>query len=241
MNLPASDRMHILIATGQDWTATTVGKERAARVGALAAELTTSGHAATVVVPAVRREPPAFRAVNAVLADPHHEHAVAATIRAVAPDVVHVVGCGGGTSIHLAWIARSLGVPCCVEVEREVLLCHRGDLVHAAGEKCEVYDDAERCAVCCRARTRGRVGLSAAGVAVARATTWLGDLAPFPTPFAFRNRRDMVAAALSDASTVIVLDDGTRQAVVGVGVPSDKIHLASEVTSLALWRSLARP
>lgn len=239
--MPGSDRMHVLIATGQDWTATTAGKERAARVGALAAELTTSGHGSTVVAPAVRRQRPAFRAVNAVLADAQHEHEVAAAIRAVAPDVVHVVGCGGGTSIHLAWIATSLGVPCCVEVEREVLLCHRGDLVHAAGEKCEVYDDAARCAACCRARTPGRVGLSAAGVAVARATTWLGDLAPFPTPFAFRNRRDMVAAALSDASAVIVLDDGTRQAVVDVGVPPDKIHLARGVALLGLWRSLARP
>ena len=232
--------MRVLIAYGHTWASTTAADAAASRAQSLAAALMASGHESNVVA-AMARARPAFRKVGAPLEDPRHEYAVAATIRAFAPDVVHLLGCGGGTSIHLPWIARALGVASIVEVEAAALLCHRGDLVHASGEACLVTDDAARCAACCCARTRGRAGLSAAGAIAARATRWLGDVAPFPTPLAFRNRRDLLSAALSEAAAVVVRDEAGRRAALALDLPAAHLHLLTEshAALLPLWTSLA--
>ena len=235
--------MRVLIAYGHTWASSTPADAAAARAQSLVAALIAGGHESTVVA-SPARERPAFRKITAPLEDPRHEHEVAAMIRAWAPDVVHVLGCGGGTSMHLPWIARALGVASVVEVDAAALSCHRGDLVHASGEACLVTDDAARCTACCCARTRGRAGLSVAGTIAALATRWLGDVAPFPTPLAFRNRRDLLSAALNEAAAIVVRDETGRRAALALDLPAARLHLLTEshAALMPLWASLvARP
>ncbi len=231
--------MRVLIAYGHTWASSSAADAAASRAQSLAAALIAGGHESNVVAPTARARP-AFRKVGARLEDAQHEHAVAATIRAFAPEVVHVLGCGGGTSMHLPWIARALGVASVVEVDAAALLCHRGDLVHESGDACLITDDAARCAACCCARTRGRAGLSAAGAIAARATRWLGDVAPFPTPLAFRNRRDLLSAALSEAAAVVVHDEAGWRAALALDLPASRLHLLESHAALwPLWTTLA--
>jgi hypothetical protein len=233
VNLRADRRcLHVLLVVGPDWR-----MERSVRAQELAGALRSAGHAATVLAAPARREP-AFRQVMAPLQDAHLEHAAAVAIRAGNFDLVHAVGCAGGASVHVPWIARALGVPCTIEVEPAIAVCHRGDLLHSSGAPCAIVDDPARCAACCRARTAaGRRGLGDVQAGLAWATRWLGDAAPFPTSLAFRNRRDLIAAGLAEAHAVVVRDDASLQAVRGLGVPDSRIHLL-QGSLLPLWSSL---
>jgi len=221
--------VRVLIAAAQ---------RHAARAAALASHLSAAGHDPMVVLAAPRRTP-AFRKVGRFLDDPVHERAVTAEIRAKDPDVVHVIGCGGGTSVHLTWIARALGVPCTLEVEAAEALCHRGDLVHASGAPCTVVDDPERCAACCATATPGRAGPGAFAAALARVTGRLG-FALTPAPLALRNRCDAIAGALVDAHAIVVADDAARALLLAVA-PAARVQVLPAPATAALvelWRTL---
>lgn len=228
--------MHVLIASGHHWAPRP--NDRQARARELSAFLRERAHVATVVEAPPRARPP-FRRVAAWLVDPVHERDVAVAVRGHAPDVVHLLGCAAGSSVRLAWVVRSLGVPCTMEIEAVDLLCHRGDLVHADGQACQVAGQPEQCAVCCRTHTVGR-GLSRAGVLLARVAQCLGDASPFPTRLAFANRRDLLGAALADADAVVVRDQAGRDAALALGVAAHRVVTDPlPDTLLALWASLA--
>ncbi|MEZ5967422.1 MAG: hypothetical protein R3F56_26530 [Planctomycetota bacterium] len=187
-----------------------------------------------------RRAPPSFRRVGAWLGDAEHERELAVRVRATDPDVVHVLGCGGGTSSRLAWIARSLGSACTLTVEVGDLLCHRGDLVHARGGACAAPDQPPLCAVCARSYVTGRPGLSRFASACAWVARGLGDASPFPSALAFRNRRDLLASALQDADLVLARDGAARAAALGLGVGAEWVTLLPPEpdTLVGLWSNL---
>lgn len=228
--------MHVLIASGR-WVAGR-STDPLARAEELTRVLAAAGHASTHV-PAPARKSPRFRRVSAWLHDPLHERDLAVAIRAVEPDVVHVVGFASGTSTRLPWVARALGLPCTLEVEAADILCHRGDLVHAAGEPCRLSDHGPNCVACCLVPTPGRRGLSRAGALLARAARVLRDLSPFPTELALRNRRDAVAAGLAVTSVLVVRDEPSRQAAISLGIEPARISAdRSPAALLALWLRL---
>lgn len=229
--------MRVVIASGHVWPH--ADTDHAARAAELAEFLQVRAHRAHVVMAPPRR-PPAFRRVGAWLVDPVHERDVAVAVRADAPDLVHVLGCGAGTSTRLAWIAHALGASCSVEVDAAHLLCHRGDLLHADGEACTVAAQPAQCAACCRRYTPGRGGLSRSGAALAWAVRVLGDASPFPTELTFRNRRDLMIAALQDVDLVVVRDQAGDDAARALGVDRHKIATVPDHDALLRqWTSLA--
>ncbi len=196
---------------------------------------------ATALLPGAAAAPrPTFRRLGAALHDPLHERATAQAVRAHPTlQVVHVLGMGDGVSVHLPWVARSLGWRCTLEVDAAGLLCHRGDLIDETGQPCAHAHDPQRCAACCRMHTPGRASLSRVGATLAPATRWLGDVSPFPTPLAFRNRRDLVAAALVEPELVFARDAAARAAAMTLGVEPSRLRdcAADDIAPLlAAWR-----
>lgn len=183
---------------------------------------------------------PTFRRIGAALHDPLHERATAQAVRAHPTlQAVHVLGMGDGVSVHLPWVARSLGLRCTLEVEATSLLCQRGDLIDETGQPCARAHDPQRCAACCRVYTAGRPSLSRLSAALARATAWLGDVSPFPTPLTFVNRRDLLAAALVEPELVFARDAAARAAAMALGVEPSRLRdcAADDVAPLlAAWR-----
>lgn len=182
---------------------------------------------------------PGFRRVEARLTDAPRERALCKALREAPCDLVHVHGFGGAFSYLLPWLADRLGVPVVVlAAPIEPVLCHRGTLVHARGAPCRQWDDALRCARCCR--TRSADGLGGAASMLAGLCRPLRGLSPFPHKTAFLNRLDMLAQGLGVARTVVVADAAARDAILGLGVQERVVRcgVPSDASGwLDLWRA----
>lgn len=181
---------------------------------------------------------PRFRRVEAWLTDAPRERALCKTLREAPCDLVHVHGFGGAYSYLLPWLADRLGVPVVVlAAPIEPVLCHRKTMIDARGERCMVWDDALRCARCCR--TRSADGLGGAASMAAALCRPLRGLSPFPHRTAFLNRLDMLAQGLGVARTVVVADAAARDAILALGVQERSIRCGVPSDAgdwLELWR-----
>ncbi|MGE0145252.1 MAG: glycosyltransferase family 4 protein [Planctomycetota bacterium] len=184
------------------------------------------------------REPP-FRKVAERLVDIPTERTLSARLREDPPEVVHVHGFGGRSSYLSPWLGERLGYPVVIAVVDELaLLCHRETLIDAAGAPCEVVDDPARCRRCCRAADRNALGRF--GAVLARLTSPLRGIGPYPTVNAFANRLDMVSHGLSTADVVCVRDAGIADRLVRMGVPSRGLRSPIAAPKSTAWDEVWR-
>ncbi len=171
---------------------------------------------------AIPTRTPPFRAVLAHLSDLPLERALNEELRSDPPDVVHVHGFGGASSYLVPWLADRLGVAAVVYAEPlAAVLCHRGTLVDRDGVACREFDDAIRCARCCRAHDPDALG----GIAsfLAACLRPLRGLTPFPNRTAMLNRNDLIVHGLGAARRVCVREASSVQDLVALGVPHRSI------------------
>ncbi len=194
---------------------------------------------AAVTVIAAPSHAPSFRRVEAQLVDVPLERALTSLLRHEPPGIVHVDGFGGSTSYLVPWLCDRLGVPAVVvAAPLERVLCHRGTLVDQHRSACTRWDDAERCARCCRAPSDdGLDGFQSALAALCRP---LRGLSPFPHRTAFANRLDMIAQGLCAARVVCAADAHALEALVGLGVPERIIRIGIPDGDLTMARELWR-
>ncbi len=152
--------------------------------------------------------------------------------RAAPPSVVHFLGFGGVTSVHLPWITDRLGVPTVVSVDAAEALCHRGTLVDETGSDCDAFDDPARCTECCL--VAGPDGLTGGQARIGRLLRGLGDLSPYPNRTAFENRLDSTVGSLYFAHAVVVADGTTRERLQRLGVSKRVLHEMAEPNADAL-------
>ena len=145
---------------------------------------------------------PDARQVQARLADPELEIALAKALRTRLPSVVHVLAFAGASSAQTAWLASRMGAAVVVSACPKAVLCQRGTLVDANGEVCFVHDDARRCAWCCALPARAVLELE--------------------------NRRDLVLGGLAPADLVLVRDAAERDLLVAAGLPEKQVRVVPE-------------
>ncbi len=155
--------------------------------------------AAAIVMPAVP-------AVSRAGADNRHlaiELALTRSLRrAPAHAVVHV-GAGARGSPNVCWLAERMGSRPFAVVRSPEVVCHRGDLVHASGARCDEFLDAARCRRCCTVSwwSRARAG-------------------------AFRSRTDLLAASLLAAAAVFVPTPEDMAPLVAFGVAERSLQVS---------------
>lgn len=231
-------------------------REQAAAVTALAAALVRGGDRVRLLRPVEPRaakradgepvEPwtrevpsrtPPFRSVMSGQIDSPLELALSRELRDDPADVVHVQGYGAANSYLLAWFAERLGVPSVVVVDPiEAVLCHRGTLVDREGQPCRQFDDARRCARCCRGADPAALGRTGAALAVL--TRPLRGLAPFPSETAMLNRLDTLIHGLAAARLVCVRDPAAATDLIALGLPEKLLHVGIPGPDVALWRAI---
>ncbi|MFO1053452.1 MAG: hypothetical protein U1F36_14665 [Planctomycetota bacterium] len=190
-----------------------------------------------LTVRAIPSRTPPFRAVLAHLSDLPLERALNEELRSDPPHVVHIHGFGGANSYLVPWLADRLGVAAVVYAEPiAAVLCHRGTLVDRDGAACREFDDATRCASCCRAHDATALG----GVAsvLAACLRPLRGLTPFPNRTAMLNRNDLIVHGLGAARRVCVRDASAVQDLVALGVPHRSILSGMSGDDLAAWSAV---
>jgi len=174
------------------------------------------------LVPVATSSPP-FRAVDAHLIDVPVEHVFNAALRRGPPGVVHVEGYGGASTYVVTWLAERLGAPVLVVAEPIAdVVCHRGTLVDWTGKDCPKWDDAARCARCCR--SPNAPGMGPVRAVFAGALRGLGGLSPFPAAVDFENRLDRIVHGLACAGRVLVPDAGWVERLESLGVPRRRLR-----------------
>lgn len=171
----------------------------------------------------VRSPAPPFRRVASQLVDAALEHAASRTIRSRLPQVVHLLAYGGANSATVPWLADRLGAPVIVSAAFAPTVCHRGTLLHIGGERCGVWDDAQRCTRCCRAGSATRP--SPVRAVAANACRVLGGWSPLPKPVDFVNRLESIVGGLLSASWILVPEAGDLDRFAGLGVPRQRMQV----------------
>ncbi len=122
--------------------------------------------------------------------------------------VVHF-GVGANGSPNVNWLADRLGSPAFAVVRAAEVLCLRGDLVHASGERCASFLEPERCRRCIASRWR-------------RANAG-----------AVRARNDLIAASLLASTAVFVADEADVDPLLAFGVPRRSLEVAPDLDVVA--------
>lgn len=138
------------------------------------------------------------------------ETAMTRALRAAPAAAVVHVGLGAGGSPNVGWLAERLGSPVFAVVRAAEVVCHRGDLIDAAGAPCTSFLDAERCRRCCAT-------------------------APWPAPRVvdLHNRADLLAASLAAATVVFVRDAADAPLLTAFGVPARTVAVAVDADAIA--------
>ncbi len=181
------------------------------------------GHRATEIWHPFHAKVAPFRNVDWRQAGPRIEQALVRNLRENLPDLVHVVGMGGGGSAAVCWITERMGGKCVVTCRAAELLCHRQTLMDWTGAECAEHEDAARCRRCCTTVPEVGEQPSAMGARLASACGFLGGWSPFPNETAFLNRFDALFGGVAHAERVTVPSDEDATRLQRIGIAAKKL------------------
>jgi hypothetical protein len=166
---------------------------------------------------------PGFAAVQSRLVDAPTDSLLMESVRRELPDLVHVLGYGGCTSVNLSWGANRLGVNCVVSMESAAVICHRGDLLYRGREECRQFDSPDRCSACCLSPNSH--GLSLWGSMLGRVLNAVrAPVNPYPVPIDFVTRQELLLGGLQFAERVIVTGEDERDRISSLGIRREMVE-----------------
>lgn len=162
---------------------------------------------------------PHVASVHLVTAGMQHvalERELARSLRREHADAVVHLGVGAGGSPNVLWLAERMGSRVFAVVRGAEVVCHRGDLVDAAGRACSRFDDAATCRACC-------------------ARSWWRR----PPADEFVNRWDLLLGGLLAAAAVFVDEAAAVERLAATGVAPRRLavtHAAHAIAQRVLER-----
>lgn len=149
----------------------------------------------------IRGAVPPFRAVQRLVADVPMEVALARVLRPLRAATVVQLGPGAPGPAGALWLADRMGARTIAIARADEVLCHRGTLVDARGQRCTVWSEPSRCVGCCCTPTPD--GLTPREARWARRLRALRGWSPFPSRGQFLGRADLLFASLQVATIVV--------------------------------------